>query len=161
MDNSIPRGAESARGGGPEVDIGLFSLAQQLIQRVRFTQDERVVVETGDIASDVHTARKEFEMGHIHQSLQAVARCCAGFDQMVAQWESRARRKEAQKQKLSMQQIRKMHAEHSGVRTRAELARTHLRRLRVGLDQLEKLSHSRPAAATAEGLTAPQQPPDR
>lgn len=122
--------------GGPEVDIGLFSRVQQLIHGVRLTQDERIAVQTSDVASEVHVARKEFEMGHVEQALRAIVRVSAGVDQKVAQWESRARQKESQKRNLSMLQIRKMNSEHAQVRARVELLRGQLRRLRVGLDQL-------------------------
>jgi len=133
--------------GGPEVDTALFSRVQQLINSVRLIQDGRVTVDTGGIASDVHVARKEFEMGHIDQALAAVNRLANSFDQKVGQWENAARRKELHKQKLSMQQLRKMHAEHSGVRTRVQLVKAQLRRLRVGLDHLDKLRESRPVAS--------------
>ncbi|MCH5372851.1 MAG: hypothetical protein JJ992_02655 [Planctomycetes bacterium] len=141
----------SARRSGPEVDVGLFSRVQQLIQSVRLTQDERIAVQTGDLGAEVHVARKEFEMGHLDQSLRAVVRFSASFDQRVAQWESRARQKESQKRNLSMLQIRKMTAEHAGVRSRVELVRAQLRRLRVGLEQLENMPREPSAEASADG----------
>jgi hypothetical protein len=159
MADAPAQGEEAIRRGGPEIDVGLFSRVQQLIQSVRLTQDERIVVQTGDVASDVHTARKEFELGHGEQALRAVTRFSSSFDQKVAQWESRARQKESQKLKMSMLQIRKMQAEHSAVRTRVELARAQVRRLRVGLDQLENAPRSQPAPAEADGVAAATQPP--
>ena len=89
-------------------------------------------------------------MGHLDQSLRAVNRVSASFDQTVAQWENLARRKEQKKQNLSMLQIRKMHAEHTGVRTRVQLVRAQLRRLRTGLDQLEKMTGSRAVESESE-----------
>ena len=134
--------------GGLQVDAALFSRVQQLIHSVRLTQDERVVVETGDLAADVHVARKEFEMGHLDQAFRAVNRLSAACDQKIAQWEQRARKKELEKQKLSMLQIRKMQAEHAGVRTRIQLVKAQLRRLRSGLDQLDNLAPSQAVAST-------------
>jgi hypothetical protein len=146
---------ESALRGGPEVDIGLFSRVQQLISSVRLTQDERVAVTTGDLAADVHIARKEFEMEHFEEAFRAVNRISSGFDQKVAQWESRARQKESQKQKLSMLDIRKMTAEHAGVRSRVELVRAQVRRLRVGLDQIVNSADS-PAISPASAESGPE-----
>lgn len=147
MAEQIPiREETTARAGGP-VDAALFSRVEQLIQSVRFTQDERIAVETGDVASDVHVARKELEMGHLDQAFRTVNRVSTSFDQKVAQWENLARKKEQHKQNLSMLQIRKMHAEHTGVRTRVQLVRAQLRRLRTGLDQLDKLTASQAVAA--------------
>jgi hypothetical protein len=144
MSDALPEGQDTTRRRGTDVDTGLFSRVQQLIQSVRLTQDERVVVETGDVSSEVHAARKEFEMGRVDQALRAVARISSGFDQKVSQWESRARRKESQKQQMAMGQIRKMTAEHSQVRTRIELVKAQIRRLRVGLDQMENTPRSQP-----------------
>jgi hypothetical protein len=141
------------------VDIGLFSRVQQLIQSVRLTQDERVVVETSDVGSEVHTARKEFEMRHLDQALRAVTRVSAGFDQKVAQWENLARRKESQKQKMSMLEIRKMTAEHSQVRTRIGLARAQIRRLRVGLDQMENVRNQPDTSSASGSAEPPPKPP--
>jgi hypothetical protein len=140
----------AARPGGT-VDAALFSQVEQLIQRVRLTQDERIAVETGGVASEVHVARKEYDMGHLDQAVRAITRVSASFDQSVAQWENLARRKEQQKQNMSMLQIRKMHAEHTGVRTRAQLVKTQLRKLRIGLDQLEKMTCNKSAESEPPG----------
>lgn len=137
----------TARPSGP-VDAALFSQVEQLIQRVRLTQDERIAVETGSASSEVHVARKEFDMGHLDQAVRAITRVSASFDQSVSQWENLARRKEQQKQNMSMLQIRKMHAEHTGVRTRVQLVKAQLRKLRIGLDQLEKMTWSKPAESS-------------
>jgi hypothetical protein len=142
MSEQVPLGEETSARAGAPVDAALFSRVEQLIQSVRLTQDERIAVETGGAASEVHTARKEFEMGHLDQSLRAVNRVSASFDQMVSQWENLARRREQQKQNMSMLQIRKMLAEHTGVRTRVQLVRAQIRRLRGGLDQWEKMAGS-------------------
>ncbi len=64
------------------------------------------------------------------------------------------RQKESQKQKLSMLDIRKMTAEHAGVRSRVELVRAQLRRLRVGLDQIVN-SADKPAVSPASAETEP------
>jgi hypothetical protein len=143
--------------GGPEVDTALFSRVQQLINSVRLIQDGRITVDTGGIASDVHVARKEFEMGHIDQAFAGVNRLSNSFDQKVGQWENAARRKELHKQNLSMQELRKMHAEHSGVRTRVQLVKAQLRRLRVGLDHLDKLRTSQPVASEEPASDSPVQ----
>jgi septum formation topological specificity factor MinE len=95
-------------------------------------------------------------MGHLDQSLRAVARVSASFDQLVAQWESLARRKEQHRQNLSMLQIRKMHAEHTGVRTRVQLVKAQIRRLRGGLDQLEKMTGSQAVEAESPRPTVPE-----
>lgn len=153
MDRNSPS-EEAALRSAPDVDIGLFSRVQQLISSVRLTQDERGIVPTGDVAADVHTARKEFDLRHIEESFRAVNRISSAFDQKVAQWESRARQKESQKQKLSMLDIRKMTAEHAGVRSRVELVRAQLRRLRVGLDQIVN-SADRPAGSPASAEIEP------
>jgi len=156
MSEQVPVSEEMAARAGSPVDAALFSRVEQLIQSARLIQDERTVVETGSAASEVHTARKEFEMGHLDQALRTVGRVSASFDQMVAQWESLARRKEQQKQNLSMLQIRKMHAEHTGVRTRVQLVKAQLRRLRGGLDQLERTAGS-PAEEREEGPEVQEQ----
>lgn len=155
MSEQVPISEETAARAGGLVDAALFSRVEQLIQRARLTQDERIAVETGGVASEVHVARKEFEMGHLDQSLRAVTRVAASFDQTVAQWENLARRKEQTKQNLSMLQIRKMHAEHTGVRTRVQLVKAQLRRLRTGLDQLEKMTGSRVVDAESERPDVP------
>jgi hypothetical protein len=157
MSEQVPFNEEMAAGAGSPVDASLFSRVEQLIQSARLIQDERTVVETGSAASEVHTARKEFEMGHLERALRAVGRVSASFDQMVAQWESLARRKEQQKQNLSMLQIRKMHAEHTGVRTRVQLVRAQLRRLRGGLDQLERMAGSKAAESASKSPEVQQQ----
>jgi hypothetical protein len=156
MSDNTPDSEKSVPRSGVQVDTGLFSRVEQLIQSARLTQNERVTVETRDISSEVHVARKEFEMGHIEPSLRSVSRLSASFEQRVAQWESLARKKEQDKLKLSLDQIRKMHAEHSAVRTRVQLVRTQIRRLRSGLDQVNTLMQS-PAGPSA-GPAAPAQP---
>ena len=148
MSERLPGSEDTRPRGGLQVDAALFTRVQQLIQSVRLTQDERIVVETGEIAAAVHVARKEFEMGHVDQAFRAVTRVSAAFDQKVAQWEQRARKKEQEKQKLSMLQIRKMQAEHAGVRTRVNLVKAQVRRLRSGLDQLDNLGSSQAEAST-------------
>ncbi len=166
MAERVPTSEELAARGGGLVDAALFSRVEQLIQSVRLIQDERVAVETGGPAAEVHTARKEFEMGHLDRSLRAVTRVSGSFDQLVAQWENLARRKEQQKQNMSMLQIRKMQAENTGVRTRVQLVKAQIRRLRTGLDQLENMAGSQavetektkvqePAAESTESV-APQ-----
>lgn len=154
MSETTSNSEKTIPGGGPEVDIALFSRVQQLINSVRLIQNGRITVDTVGIASDVHVAKKEFEMGHFDRSFAAVNRLANSFDQKVGQWESAARRKELHKQKLSMEQLRKMHAEHSGVRTRVQLVKAQLRRLRVGLDHLEKQQESQ--LRTSEG-SAPEE----
>ena len=94
-------------------------------------------------------------MGHLDQALRCVNRVSSSFDQKVAQWEQRARKKELDKQKLSMLQIRKMHAEHTAVRTRVELVRAQLRRLRSGLDQMDKMAQSQTEAAADAAVPGP------
>lgn len=155
MSEQLPGSEGLSPRGGLQVDAGLFSRVQQLIQSVRLTQEERVAVETGEVASEVHMARKEFEMGHIEQAFRGVNRVSGAFDQKVAQWEQRARKKELEKQKLSMLQIRKMQAEHAGVRTRVNLVKAQLRRLRSGLDQLDNLIQNQAAAAKAAAVEQP------
>jgi len=142
MDDQVPMSESPAVRVGAQVDAALFSRVEQVIQRARLTQDERIAVETGSVASEVHVARKEFEMGHLDQAIRAVMRVSASFDQRVSQWENLARSKEQNKRNMSMLQIRKMTSEHSGVRTRVELVRAQLRRLRTGLDQLEMITSS-------------------
>jgi len=155
MSEKTPNSETTSHGGGPEVNISVFSRVRQLINSVRLTQDGRITVDTADIALDVHTARKEFEMGHIDQAFAGVKRLSNSFDQKVDQWEKVARRKEVFKQKLSLAQIKKMHAEHSGVRTRVQLAKAQLRRLRVGLDHLDKLRESQLVASERPALEGP------
>jgi hypothetical protein len=156
MSDTTPDNEKTPARIGVQVDTGLFSRVEQLVSSARLTQNERIAVETRDIASEVHIARKEFDMRHIEPSLRSVNRLSASFEQRVAQWESLARRKEQDKLKLSLDQIRKMHAEHSAVRTRVQLVRTQIRRLRSGLDQMNTLMQS-PAGAAA-GPTVPTQP---
>ena len=138
MTRQNPAPEESAARSNAPVDVALFSQVEQLIQRVRLTQEERVVVETGNVASEVHAARKEFDMGHLDQAARAITRVTSSFDQCVSQWENLARRREQQKQNMSMLQIRKMQAENTGVRTRVQLVKAQLRKLRIGLEQMEK-----------------------
>jgi seryl-tRNA synthetase len=97
-------------------------------------------------------------MGHLDQAFQAVKRLSASFDRQVAQWENLARKKEQNKQKLSMQQLRKMIAEHSGVRTRVQLVKTQVQRLRTSLDQLTNLMQRQ--AVTPPGPSDPEQAAD-
>ena len=77
-------------------------------------------------------------MGHLDQAARAITRVTSSFDQCVSQWENLARRREQQKQNMSMLQIRKMQAENTGVRTRVQLVKAQLRKLRIGLEQMEK-----------------------
>jgi len=147
MDDPFPTSEGPTVRTGAQVDTALFSRVEQLIQRARLTQEERIAVETGSVASEVHVARKEFDMGHLDQAIRAVVRVSASFDQRVSQWENLARTKEQNKRNMSMLQIRKMNAEHSGVRTRVELVRAQLRRLRTGLDQLEMITSSQAVAS--------------
>ncbi len=161
MSEETPDNETTGPRSGPDVDIALFSRVQQLINSVRLIQDGRITVDTGGIASDVHIARKEFEMGHIDQAFAAVNRLSNSFDLKVGQWENAARRKELHKQNLSMQQLRKMHAEHSQVRTRVQLVRAQLRRLRTGLDHLDKLKASQRVVSeepASEGPIVQEQP---
>ena len=155
MTEEIPGIGETRPRGGLQVEAAIFSRVQQLIHSVRLTQDERIVAETGSVASEVHIARKEFEMGHIDQAFRAVTRFSTAFDQKVAQWENLARKKERNKQQLSMQQVRKMNAEHAGVRTRIQLIQAQLRRLRSGLDQLDNLAQSHAAASEQPAVPEP------
>jgi len=158
MSRQNPTSADSAARANAPVDTALFSQVEQLIQRVRLTQDERVAVETAGVASEVHVARKEFEMSHLDQAARIILRVTNSFDQCVTQWENQARRKEQQKQGMSMLQIRKMQAENTGVRTRVQLVKAQLRKLRIGLDQMEKMAWSQPAeppSAAAPDAAAP------
>jgi hypothetical protein len=150
MGEQVPLSEETTACAGGLVDAAIFSRAEHLIQSARLTQDERIAVETGGAASEVHVARKEFEMGHLDQALRAVDRVSASFDQMASQWENLARKREQHKQNLSMLQIRKMHAEHTGVRTRVQLVKAQLGRLRTGIDQLEKMTGSRALESESE-----------
>ena len=74
MSQNLPGSDETGSRGGQPVDAALFSRVEQLINSVRLIQDERVVVETRDVASEVHSARKEFEMGHLEQALRGANR---------------------------------------------------------------------------------------
>lgn len=164
MSEKLQPSEETGPRGGPQVDVALFSRVEQLLQSVRLTQEERIVVDTRDVASDVHSARKEYEMGHLDEALRAVSRVSAAFEQRVSQWEQRARKKESDKLKLSIAQIRKMHAEHTGVRTRVQLVKAQLRRLRGGLDQLVTQNapasfKGPPAAEPPARTTEPREPP--
>jgi len=140
--------------GGREVGLENLGALRQAIQSARFTQKEQLVVQTGDILAGINDVRRELRIGHVSESLRAVDRLSASFEQKVSQWERLATAKEQNLSRspgsVSLGEITKMRSEHAIVRNAYRLAKTKFRRLRIEVEQLEMTAQRQTAAQEGE-----------
>ena len=139
---------------GREVGLENLGALRQAVQSARFTQKEQLVVQTGDILAGINDVRRELRIGHVSESLRAVDRLSASFEQKVSQWERLATAKEQNLSRspgsISLGEITKMRSEHARVRNAYRLAKTKFRRLRNEVEQLEMAAQHEAAAEEGE-----------
>ena len=131
---------ESLPGLSPEVQdlMGDFGSVSREVGHTRLVQDERIIVDVGAIAGAIGSAGREFRHGKPAEAIKQAKQLDSAFKNRIRQWEARARKKEQQRHKLSMNQRQKMEAEHNIVRVQCQLALKQFQRLLRALDQYGK-----------------------
>ena len=114
--------------------VGDFGTLIQLVSSSHLTQQGRIVVNLSDVAANLNSARREFEIGSFQESIKRVQQLLTTNEKRVRDWENQARQRETQSAQMSMTERDKMRAEHHGVRNRYRMAQTHFRRLLSAMD---------------------------
>lgn len=123
---------------GTEPFLAIYTQTQVNLSGVRLTFDERIAHNVSDLGAQIETARRSFvHTGDKVKALQDIARIAATYRQRVQAWEAEAQRRERNKSLVSGEKIAKMKAEHSRVRTKANLGDRALTKLEVEIHQLK------------------------
>ena len=145
--------------GGREVGLENLGALWEAVQSARYTQEEQVVVQTGDVLAGINDVRRELRIGQVSEALRAVDRLSGSFEQKVSQWERLATAKEQNLSRspgrVSLGEITKMRSEHARVRNAYRLAKTKFRRLRIEVEQLEMAAQRQAAAQEGEDDKSP------
>ena len=122
---------------GSEPIFSVFMQTQVNLQSVRMTIKGRVLHQVSDLVSAIEVARREFRhIGDPHKAMQDTKRIQAVYDQRVQDWNRTASGLERDKRGMSGQELQKMKAEHTRVRSSLNVLNRYFTKLEVELSQI-------------------------
>ncbi len=133
---SVREGTENFYSGS-EPFFAFFTQTQVILNTLRLTLDNQVVVSTSDLGSKMESARRSFQhSGNLVMVIQDVSRIAAMFRQRVQSWEREVQNRERNKHGMNGTLIQRIKAEIAHVRSRIHGIDRAVIKLEVKLHQM-------------------------